>query len=116
MISIIEPFTKSQRSISGRDQKRHTKIRSIDAASYVYCKEPESNFIYSINDMDVNFTELSLGAQTYNWQFGDGNTSSQAAPSHTYAAAGSYNATLTVTDAHGCSSSDVSVIISSNKE
>ena len=46
----------------------------------------------------------------YLWDFGDGNTSSLAAPSHTYAAAGSYNATLTVTDAHGCSSSDVSVI------
>ena len=46
----------------------------------------------------------------YVWDFGDGNTSSQAAPSHTYATAGSYSATLTVTDAHGCNSSDVSVI------
>ncbi len=47
---------------------------------------------------------------TYLWDFGDGNTSSQAAPSHTYATAGFYSATLTVTDAHGCNSSDVSSI------
>ena len=46
----------------------------------------------------------------YLWNFGDGNTSSQATPTHTYGATGTYSATFTVTDAHGCNSSDVSVI------
>jgi len=32
------------------------------------------------------------------WDFGDGQTSTQASPSHTYAAPGSYNVRLTVTD------------------
>jgi arylsulfatase A-like enzyme len=34
----------------------------------------------------------------YSWQFGDGQTATVVAPSHTYASAGSYQVTLTVTD------------------
>jgi len=36
--------------------------------------------------------------QSYAWDFGDGATSNQASPSHTYQAAGSYSARLSVTD------------------
>ena len=35
------------------------------------------------------------------WDFGDGRTSAEQHPTHTYAAAGTYNVTLTVTDAAG---------------
>ncbi|MEI2671846.1 MAG: PKD domain-containing protein [Marmoricola sp.] len=38
---------------------------------------------------------------SYNWQFGDGGSSTQANPSHNYTLAGSYTATLTVTDNAG---------------
>jgi len=37
----------------------------------------------------------------YDWDFGDGSTASGATVSHTYANAGSYTATLTVTDSRG---------------
>ncbi len=40
---------------------------------------------------------------TYSWNFGDGGTSSSANPQHTYAAAGTYTVTLTVTDISGLS-------------
>lgn len=40
------------------------------------------------------------------WDFGDGGTSSSANPSHTYAAAGNYTVTLTVTDNNGSISND----------
>jgi Tol biopolymer transport system component len=35
---------------------------------------------------------------TYSWAFGDGGTGSGVSPTHTYAAAGNYTVTLTVTD------------------
>lgn len=38
------------------------------------------------------------GALSYGWDFGDGNGGSGVAPSHAYAAPGSYTVTLTVTD------------------
>jgi glucose/arabinose dehydrogenase len=38
-------------------------------------------------------------ALSYHWDFGDGQTSSEAAPTHRYAAPGDYRAALTVTDA-----------------
>ena len=40
-------------------------------------------------------------ASSYGWTFGDGGTSTSAAPSHTYSVAGTYPVTLSVTDAHG---------------
>jgi PKD repeat protein len=40
-------------------------------------------------------------AASYQWDFGDGTTSTSANPSKTFGAAGSYNVTLTVTDSQG---------------
>ncbi|WP_433127336.1 ThuA domain-containing protein [Micromonospora sp. CA-240977] len=41
------------------------------------------------------------GALTYAWAFGDGQTSTEANPTHTYATAGNYTAQLTVTNPKG---------------
>ncbi|MCB9204729.1 MAG: PKD domain-containing protein [Flavobacteriales bacterium] len=43
---------------------------------------------------------------TYNWAFGDGNTSTAQSPAHTYASDGTFNVDLTVTDANGCVATD----------
>jgi len=52
--------------------------------------------------LNVSFTGSAQGGTapyTYSWNFGDGSAASTAQnPSHTYTAAGTYNATLTVTD------------------
>lgn len=40
--------------------------------------------------------------KTYSWSFGDGSTSADAAPKHTYATAGSYNVSLNFVTASGC--------------
>ena len=45
---------------------------------------------------------------SYAWTFGDGGTSSAANPSHSYANAGTYNVSLTVTDNQGASSASSS--------
>jgi glucose/arabinose dehydrogenase/type 1 glutamine amidotransferase len=49
----------------------------------------------------VDFSAGRSGGIAYGWQFGDGLTSTSAAPTHTYRAAGTYDVTLTVTYADG---------------
>ena len=52
----------------------------------------------------INFTNTSTGpgTLTWYWNFGDGNTSNQQNPSHTYNAAGNYTITLATTSSSGC--------------
>ena len=52
----------------------------------------------------VTFTNTSVNATGYSWNFGDGNTSSLASPVHTYTTPGDYTITLTATTSGGCSS------------
>lgn len=42
----------------------------------------------------IQFTNTSLYSSSYEWNFGDGGTSSDVSPSYTYVAAGTYEATL----------------------
>ncbi len=61
-----------------------------------------SYFSYSVSGLGVTFTDLSVAGPSgpitgWAWNFGDTNTSTSQNPSHTYAAAGSYLVTLTVT-------------------
>ena len=49
--------------------------------------------------LTVDFVDLSTGAiDSWDWNFGDGGTSSEQNPSYTYTAAGNYTVTLTVTN------------------
>lgn len=53
----------------------------------------------------VRFQNTSTNAVSYQWDFGDGATSTDASPSHTYAQFGEYDVTLRVTNANGCTDS-----------
>jgi gliding motility-associated-like protein len=54
---------------------------------------------------DVQFTDLTPGATSWQWDFGDGNTSTLQNPSHRYTAVGNYTVTLTASTSTGCSNS-----------
>lgn len=61
----------------------------------------------------VDFTGAASGGSTpytWNWDFGDGNTSTLQNPSHIYQQDGTFTATLTVTDANTNTSSDTVII------
>ena len=54
--------------------------------------------------MTVNFTDLSTPSNTiaiWNWDFGDGKTSTERNPTHAYEDCGTYTVSLTVTESDG---------------
>ncbi|WP_192918542.1 PKD domain-containing protein [Salinigranum salinum] len=51
-----------------------------------------------------------VGIASYDWAFGDGTTTTGTTPSHTYAAPGTYTATLTVTDLVGNTDTDTRTV------
>lgn len=58
------------------------------------------------NPLLVSFTDLSSttdpgGLTSWAWDFGDGNTSSQQNPCHVYTTSGTFDVTLTITNASG---------------
>lgn len=65
--------------------------------------------------LTVNFDGAATGgrpAYTYAWTFGDGSSSSDQNPSHTYQAVGDYVASLTVTDSKGTTAkNDLSITV-----
>lgn len=62
-------------------------VSSFDAANPNICSQP----------YQVRFLDETQSADTYTWDFGDGGSSADASPIHTYVNPGQYNITLTIT-------------------
>jgi len=76
---------------------------------------PTASFSSSSNGLAVTFTDTSTDAggslSTHSWTFGDGASSTDANPSHTYTAAGTYSVTETVADSiNGTTSSATNAV------
>ncbi len=57
-------------------------------------------------DFISSFSDASLGQPIlFDWDFGDGSTSTDQSPEHLYATSGTFDVTLTVTNAENCPSS-----------
>ncbi|MGM0649196.1 MAG: PKD domain-containing protein [Bacteroidota bacterium] len=73
-----------------------TPVISINADPQSWCYSP----------VDVNFnSEITVsGSLGYDveWDFGDGNTSTEENPTHTYTSDGDYDVSVNVTDDYGC--------------
>ncbi len=74
---------------------------------------PTAEFTYEVNDLTVQFTNTSTNATDYLWDFGDGETSEEVNPVHTYAAQATYTVTLTASD-NFCSDASVSQEVAVN--
>jgi len=87
--------------------------------TYPYCKDSITKTIEVVTPPVIDFTSTSaLGCKApltvtftdaspttgvaWLWNFGDGSTSNQQNPSHTYNSAGQFNVSLTVTNSFGC--------------
>ena len=51
--------------------------------------------------LTMQFIDLSENANAWNWDFGDGATSAERSPTHTYSSAGNYNVNLKVSNENG---------------
>jgi len=75
---------------------------------------PTANFSFTTSGLTANFTDSSSDSDgtisSRSWTFGDGGTSTATNPSHTYAAAGTYSVTETVTDNGGATGSKTSSV------
>lgn len=69
---------------------------------------PQAQFSYELLGQNVNFLNESISPNTttYAWDFGDGNTSDEENPSHTYTNTGNYMVRLTITQIN-CSKEDI---------
>ncbi|MFH0864848.1 MAG: PKD domain-containing protein [Bacteroidota bacterium] len=82
---------------------------------------PDAYFYYdpqtiSILNPNVNFIDMSAGASTWNWNFGDpasmsSNSSDEPSPSHYFSNPGTYYITLVITSQYGCTDSASTDII-----
>ncbi len=70
-----------------------------------------ADFDYSVAELSVTLVNSSTNAASYLWEFGDGMTSTLAAPSYTYAAEGAYTVTLYASNACGIQMAAKSVTV-----
>lgn len=77
--------------------------------------ECTADFSSSANKLKVTFTNNSTGDfQKVDWDFGDGSSSTNTSPVHTYNAAGSYDVVLTLVDPDGATCSTLKKTITVN--
>ena len=76
--------------------------------------EPVADFQFQADGLRVLFTDKSTGGRptSWTWSFGDGTASTAQNPEHVYAQAGTYNVTLTASNAAGSSQKTTFVTVS----
>ena len=72
---------------------------------------PTTAFNNSVDGRTVTFDNASVNADSYSWDFGDGNTSSDENPTHTYAEDGSYAVVLSATNGNGTNTASANIVI-----
>lgn len=64
-------------------------------------KLPTADFIFTVDGLTVTFDNFSKDADSYLWDFGDGNTSTETDPVHAYTDEGTYTVKLTAKNSDG---------------
>ncbi len=92
-VRFLTAGNKSARLIASNTVGSDTLVRFIQVAN-----DPSANFSVQPGGLQVAFINSSLHAKSYQWHFGDGETSTETSPVHVYAAPGTYSAKLTASN------------------
>ena len=97
--STIDQNVTLTASIPGCSTQSSQSLSAIQDGPLVNFNSPATACVNAI----ASFSNTSTGTITnYNWDFGDGNTSSQTDAVHSYSSAGIFAVTLTASNAAGC--------------
>ncbi len=112
---VYKPFLTAESSEYDSKLGRAVTCRSVFPDTSVQAlrlvavdASPTSNFsvVNSCSNLSISFTDSSVidssTVSQYLWEFGDGDTSSQRNPTHTYADTGTYIVTFLVQSSSGC--------------
>ncbi|MBU3713767.1 MAG: PKD domain-containing protein [Ferruginibacter sp.] len=89
-----------------RDPNTCNKADTSEFVTIVVSGKPRAEFTWQpnppISNTPTNFTNLSTGAVKYEWDFGDGTSSSATDPSHQYTATGTFSVRLVAINQFNC--------------
>lgn len=94
-----------------------SKVSINTRSGYIFVEDVKENGLYAQFSYEklqgrVKFNNLSsTKALSYQWDFGDGSTSTEKSPMHIYAASGNYDVTLTVNGETGSDVAKMTVLI-----
>jgi uncharacterized delta-60 repeat protein len=82
------------------------------------CPPGGAQFSYASSGLDIQFTDQSISATSWFWDFGDGATSTEQNPVHAYSLPGTYTVCLVATNA--CSSDtlcqEITLVVTANSD
>ena len=96
-----------------------SKLATITVFNPADTVPPVVNFSSNVTQgsapLSVQFTDLSKNATIRNWNYGDGATSTEQNPTHTYSSAGNYTVNLTVSNGKGTTSKNQKIVVEEAK-
>jgi PKD repeat protein len=111
VVSFSSPGNYSVTLTATNSNGSHTVTKSN---LIVVNRNPGANFSYSLSGRTVTFTNTSTNTSSYSWNFGDGGSSSQLNPVHTFAADGNYTVQLTAMGTCGSSTISGNILIAAS--
>tara|TARA_B100000674_G_scaffold44090_1_gene30522 strand:+ start:40302 stop:44213 length:3912 start_codon:yes stop_codon:yes gene_type:complete len=104
------PTTPGVWSQSNNSSNCNLSVFKIDLSQLTADVELYSDPYFCLGDT-VFFRNLSNGGDMFEWDFGDGNSSTQFEPSHVYAQPGNYNVMLVAYDSLSCTFTDTDYVM-----